>query len=222
MSLYWTHYIRRMKVNGYPLFELLFLGELKEFCSALEAQGLKDTQSLSNVDILISPCDPDIKSPKICSISPQRDSADTNKDKPIEKGRLEAAVSFPLERSKVTQYLSSPTLSSSPSSNKKYVSNIIYSPGQHDQNWATELTSKESKEELDETKLQSHEQEGQNNNAEEEEELLVGEDQMYPTLRSKSLNANPRKMRKKKKVDEETPRTASSVKDLVSAFSGGP
>uniref|UniRef100_A0AAX7U3K8 Transient receptor potential cation channel, subfamily M, member 1a n=1 Tax=Astatotilapia calliptera TaxID=8154 RepID=A0AAX7U3K8_ASTCA len=158
----------------------------------------------------------------ICSISPQRDSADTNKDKPIEKGRLEAAVSFPLERSKVTQYLSSPTLSSSPSSNKKYVSNIIYSPGQQDQNWATELTSKESKEELDETKLQSHEQEGQNNNAEEEEELLVGEDQMYPTLRSKSLNANPRKMRKKKEEDEETPRTASSVKDLVSAFSGGP
>uniref|UniRef100_A0AAX7T8E0 Transient receptor potential cation channel, subfamily M, member 1a n=1 Tax=Astatotilapia calliptera TaxID=8154 RepID=A0AAX7T8E0_ASTCA len=155
---------------------------------------------------------------RICSISPQRDSADTNKDKPIEKGRLEAAVSFPLERSKVTQYLSSPTLSSSPSSNKKYVSNIIYSPGQQDQNWATELTSKESKEELDETKLQSHEQEGQNNNAEEEEELLVGEDQMYPTLRSKSLNANPRKMRKKKEEDEETPRTASSVKDLVSAF----
>uniref|UniRef100_A0AAX7TE39 Transient receptor potential cation channel, subfamily M, member 1a n=1 Tax=Astatotilapia calliptera TaxID=8154 RepID=A0AAX7TE39_ASTCA len=222
MSLYWTHYIRRMKVNSYPLSELLFLGELKEFCSALEVQGLKDTQSLSNVDILISPCDPDIKSPKICSISPQRDSADTNKDKPIEKGRLEAAVSFPLERSKVTQYLSSPTLSSSPSSNKKYVSNIIYSPGQQDQNWATELTSKESKEELDETKLQSHEQEGQNNNAEEEEELLVGEDQMYPTLRSKSLNANPRKMRKKKEEDEETPRTASSVKDLVSAFSGGP
>uniref|UniRef100_A0A669CJR9 Transient receptor potential cation channel, subfamily M, member 1a n=1 Tax=Oreochromis niloticus TaxID=8128 RepID=A0A669CJR9_ORENI len=222
-SLYWTHYIRRMKVNGYPLFELLFLGELKEFGSALEAQGLKDTQSLSNVDILISPCDPDIKSPKTCSISTQRDSADTNKDKPIEKGRLEAAVSFPLERSKVTQYLSSPTLSSSPSSNKKYVSNIIYSTSQQDQNWATEMTSKESKEELDETKLQGHEQEGQNNNAEEEEELLVGEDQMYPTLRSKSLNANPRKTRKKKKEeDEETPRTASSVKDLVSAFSGGP
>lgn len=199
-----------MKVNGYPLFELLFLGELKDFCSALEVQGLKDTQSLSNVDILISPCDPDVKSPKICS-----------KDKPVEKGRLEAAVSFPLERSKVTQYLSSPSLISSPSSNKKYGSNIIYSPDQQDQNWATELTSKESKEELDETKLQSHEQEGQNKNAEEEEELLVGEDQMYPTLRSKSLNANPRKMRKKKE-DEETPRTASSVKDLVSAFSGGP
>uniref|UniRef100_A0A8C4HX35 Transient receptor potential cation channel subfamily M member 1 n=1 Tax=Dicentrarchus labrax TaxID=13489 RepID=A0A8C4HX35_DICLA len=62
-----------------------------------------------------------------------------------------------------------------------------------------------------------------NGEGEEPSEMLVAEDRMYPTLRSKSLNANPRKTRKKE--SEETPRSAGSVKDLVSVFSettGGP
>lgn len=50
--------------------------------------------------------------------------------------------------------------------------------------------------------------------------LLVAEDQMYPTLRSKSLNTNPRRGRIKNKESEEKPRSASSVRDLVAAFSG--
>lgn len=209
--LCWIHCSKPLKVND-DLLEL-FSGEVKELSSALEVQGLKDT--LSNVDILISPCDPDIKT---CSVSPQGDPAEGDKGRLTERSPLEAAMSFPLVRSKVTQCLSSPTLSRSPSSNK--ISSIIHSPAQQDQTWATGLTSEESKGKADETELPGHEQEGPNDNAE-EEELLVGEDQMYPTLRSKSLNTNPRKMRKKKE-DEEMPRSASSVKDLVSAFSGGP
>lgn len=55
------------------------------------------------------------------------------------------------------------------------------------------------------------------NKEEPSELLLVGEDRMYPTLRSKSLNTNPRKMRMKHY--QESPRSAGSVRDLVSVFS---
>uniref|UniRef100_A0AAR2KES6 Transient receptor potential cation channel, subfamily M, member 1a n=1 Tax=Pygocentrus nattereri TaxID=42514 RepID=A0AAR2KES6_PYGNA len=47
--------------------------------------------------------------------------------------------------------------------------------------------------------------------------LLVAENRMYPALRSKSLNTNPRKM-KALGDSLEKPRTACSVKDLVGAF----
>ena len=133
------------------------------------------TQSLSNVDILISPCPPDPNPP----ISPD----------PPEKTRLWGSVSFPLERSKVTHYLSSPTLSSS-SNRKLFSSTVICSSAHQDP---------EDKQEVEES------------NIGEGEELL--EDRMYPTLRSKSLNIKPRKMRKKD--GEETLRTAGSAKDLV-------
>ncbi|XP_044213224.1 transient receptor potential cation channel subfamily M member 1-like isoform X1 [Thunnus albacares] len=142
------------------------------FGSTLEVRGLRDrTQSLSNVDILISPCDPAKK--------PESVATETGEEKPgaaAEKTRLEAAVSFPLERSKVTQYLSSPS-----------------SPARREASPSTAG--------------------GNHGNGGEEEEQLLVEDRMYPTLRSKSLNANPRKTR--------TPRPTGSVSDLVSAFSRG-
>lgn len=50
----------------------------------------------------------------------------------------------------------------------------------------------------------------------------LGEDRTYPTLRSKSLHTKPRTA--KTKEAWETPRSASSVKDLVAAcgeFTGG-
>ncbi|KAK2854364.1 hypothetical protein Q5P01_007025 [Channa striata] len=55
--------------------------------------------------------------------------------------------------------------------------------------------------------------------AEASEPLLVGEDKMYPTLRSKSVNTNPRKMRTKTKQSKENPRSTGSVRDLVSVLS---
>lgn len=47
--------------------------------------------------------------------------------------------------------------------------------------------------------------------------LYVAEDRMYPALRSKSLNANPRKV-KAAGDDPDKPRAASSVRDLAGAF----
>lgn len=186
---------------------------MKEFGSTLEVRGLKErTQSLSNVDILISPCDPDHRPTHTCPA----DTADANVEKPAEKIRLEAAASFPLERSKVTQYSSSPTLSSSPSSNRKSISSIVYSPVDQDQDGVISLTPQG--EQGGEMVDSNH---GNGGGGAASEELLVGEDRMYPTLRSKSLNINPRKTRTKRRESEETPRSTSSVRDLVSVFSSG-
>ncbi|XP_051800564.1 transient receptor potential cation channel subfamily M member 1-like [Acanthochromis polyacanthus] len=135
-------------------------GDVKEFGSTLEVQGLKEgAQSLSSVDILISPCDPDLQ-PNIRTSSAQEDPTKAEVEKPSDKSQLEAA----------------------------------------------------------ESELPSKQPEGEANGP--DEDLMVGEDRKYPTLRSKSLNTNPRKMRTKKE-DEDKPRSASSLKDLVSAFSGG-
>ncbi|XP_054471796.1 transient receptor potential cation channel subfamily M member 1-like [Anoplopoma fimbria] len=222
-------------------------GDVKEFGSTLEVRGLKEkTQSLSNVDILIVPCDPEHRPPHSRAASPQSDKTDAKVENPAEKTRLEAAASFPLEGSKVTQYLSSQTLSRSPSSNRKCRSSIVYSPPHQDQEEPTSWSSAsqqvsrspsmphlgvqsegdESKQKVEEraTAPSSGEQEGAtgggnhgNGGGEEEGEE---EDRMYPTLRSKSLNTNPRKM-KTKKESQETPRSASSVRDLTTIFSGG-
>lgn len=236
----------------------LFSGEVKEFGSTLEVRGLKErTQSLSNVDILISPCDPDHRPSHTPPASPQCDTTNANAEKPAEKTRLEAAESFPLENSKVTQYSSSLTLSSSPSSNRKSICRIANSPAQQDQAGATSLIppgseqvfrsdqwsvhpsprESEEKSKGNETKQEVEERmsrpsdgeqwcetvdshHGNRQGEEPSEELLVGEDRMYPTLRSKSLNTNPRKTRAKKKESEAMVHSTTSVTDLVSAFGG--
>nr|XP_046255065.1 transient receptor potential cation channel subfamily M member 1-like [Scatophagus argus] len=207
-------------------------GEVKESRSTLEVKGRKErTQSLSNIDILISPCDTDHR-----PLHTSSDMIDTNEEKPAEKTRLEPAASFPLDKSKVTQYSSFLTHS---------ISSIISlahqdQEGPHDSHqtlrspsiphWGVHNSSKgdEIKQEVEEkTSRLSDEKQGDevvdshhgNGEGEEpSEELLVREDRMYPKLRSKSLNTNPRKT--KKMEGEEMPRSASSVKDLVSAFSG--
>ncbi|XP_051234067.1 transient receptor potential cation channel subfamily M member 1a isoform X3 [Dicentrarchus labrax] len=187
--------------------------------STLEVRAPKETQSLSNVDILISPCAPDHRTPHTSHVPPQSDPTDANMEKPAEKTQLEAASSFPLERSKV--YSSSLT-------HRKSISGC--SPA-HQQACpsmprclADNRPGKENKQEVEEEQggdvVESRHGNGE---GEEPSEMLVAEDRMYPTLRSKSLNANPRKTRKKE--SEETPRSAGSVKDLVSVFSettGGP
>ncbi|XP_069574557.1 transient receptor potential cation channel subfamily M member 1-like [Brachyistius frenatus] len=189
--------------------------------ATLEVRGLKDRrQSLSNVDILISPCDPELRPPDADPTSPRAELTDADSDKPLEKSRLEAAVSFPLEMSKVMQYLPSLTLSSS--SNSKSISSVVSGPPQTDQEGLDRRATKKGQEVGESSEEQEGDaKDGNHGSREEEEELLLGDDRMYPTLRSKSLNAKSRKTRPKRKEDEETPRSASSVKDLVSAFSGG-
>lgn len=133
-------------------------------------RGLKDTtQSLSNIGILISPCNPDLRCSNIYQASPEAGLLDSDVDE-AQTSRLD------MEVSKVTQEQGSEAADTNHS------------------NREGEETS---------------------------ELLLVGEDRMYPTLRSKSLNTNPRKARTKMKQSEEIPRSAGSVRDLVSAFSEG-
>ncbi len=234
----------------------LFSGEVvKEFGSSLEVRRIKErTQSLSNIDILISPCDQDHKA-STCAASPQSDNTDANVEKPAEKTRLEAAVSFPLERSKVSQYSPTQTLSTSPSSDRKSISSIVYSPAHQDQEWAVSVTPLNlqqaaissslphcgvhpspgllmEKSKGDETKQEVEDRMCRPSDREHGGEMVdshdgIGcreepseEDQTFPTLRSKSLNANPRKTRMNKKSKEE-PRLAGSAEDLVSKFTGG-
>ncbi|KAM3626264.1 uncharacterized protein V6R79_025949 [Siganus canaliculatus] len=198
-------------------------GEVKEFGSTLDVRGPRDrTQSLSNVDILISPCDAELAS------SPQPDRTDGG----VEKSRLEAVVSFPLERSKVAQYSANPNLTPS---HRKSDGSITYSPAHQDQGEGPALTASTTEAEQepeDSWSGTSQAVDGRHGDAGGEavdgrhgdagEEEQSEEDRKYPALRSKSLNANPRTARAKD--GEGTPRSSSSVKDLVSAFSdsGGP
>uniref|UniRef100_UPI003AAB0598 transient receptor potential cation channel subfamily M member 1-like n=1 Tax=Centroberyx gerrardi TaxID=166262 RepID=UPI003AAB0598 len=264
---------------------------VKEYGLTLEVTGQKDrTRSTSSVDILISPCDSDQKLVETFPTSAESaptsaESAPVTMDAAIEKAgpektKLEAAVSYPLERSKVMHYLPSPTLSGSPSSNRKSMSGIVYNPVDREENWAADFTtaatlseqglksptmhhwgarfeykvhpspfghlpkvsvvkSGENVPNTSETmqevegktpkpfvgeqevaKADSNQGNGDEEVSEDTEHLLVAEDRMYPALRSKSLNTNPRKG-KVKKESQEKPRSASSVKDLVATF-GGP
>ncbi|XP_062417941.1 transient receptor potential cation channel subfamily M member 1-like [Pungitius pungitius] len=217
--------------------------EVKEFGSTLEVTGLKErTQSLSNVDILIVPCDPDLRSPDPEPAPALSDVTDAEGEKP----RLEAAVSFPSERSKAPQYLSHPTLGGVTSSDWMSSSNMavcsagstgLSPPGSRRASASLSMPQRPSPRvmaegnEVNETNQKTEEistpPSGGDHGVEtmdrnhgngggrsvEEEELLMVEDRMYPTLRSKSLNTNPRKTRTKKETGE-TPLSASSVTDL--------
>ncbi|KAL6113706.1 trpm1 [Pungitius sinensis] len=223
-------------------------GEVKEFGSTLEVTGLKErTQSLSNVDILIVPCDPDLRAPDPEPAPTLSNVMDAEGEKP----RLEAAVSFPLERSKATQYLSHPTLGGVTSSDMMSSSNIavcssgstgLSPPGSRRASASHSMPQRLSPRVMaegnkgNETNQKTEEiptaPSGGDQGVEtmdhgngggrsvEEEELLMVEDRMYPTLRSKSLNTNPRKTRTKKETGE-SPLSASSVTDLSGVVGGG-
>ncbi|XP_034018663.1 transient receptor potential cation channel subfamily M member 1-like [Thalassophryne amazonica] len=107
--------------------------------SALEVIRPQDqTVSRSKIGILISHCDLDQKPDQACL-----DLELIQKDGEIAKNKLEAAVSFPLEKSKVMQSLSSPTLSTSPSSIRKSMEgSILYNPTDQDEEvrWTTAST----------------------------------------------------------------------------------
>ncbi|XP_047219822.1 transient receptor potential cation channel subfamily M member 1-like isoform X2 [Girardinichthys multiradiatus] len=188
-------------------------GAIKELVSTLEVVGLRDrTQSLSNVDILISPCDPS----STLSHAGLMQTKDADLDKSSQKSRLGTVSSFPLEKSKVMQYLTSPTLDS-----KKSISTIACDPIQLE--GLDSLTSPQmmkGKVEGGEEgpKLPGQELKGKTGVGEQDEELLVDEDRIYP--RSNSLNTNPRKTRTKRQEEDVKLRSSSSVKDLVSVFRG--
>uniref|UniRef100_H2T3X9 Transient receptor potential cation channel, subfamily M, member 1a n=1 Tax=Takifugu rubripes TaxID=31033 RepID=H2T3X9_TAKRU len=197
--------------------------ERDELFATLEVSGRKErAHSLSNINILISPCSSSLSPPQNgCAEAPT--PMDASQDwHPLEKVRLEAAASFPLVRS------SSPTHGTL-ASHRKSIGGIFCSPAH--QETATTVTpfvdssgshcrvqpSSEDKQDAETTCSGSDNGHNRHSNKV-EEEFLVGEDQMYPTLRSKSLNENPRKMKRKER--DEALHSSASVKDLVSAFSG--
>lgn len=76
-------------------------------------------------------------------------------------------------------------------------------------------TSRQTAEEQEATAPESKQSSRAAKESEDSRHFLVVQDRMYPALRSKSLNANPRKTKGK---SQEKPLAASSVKDLVAAF----
>uniref|UniRef100_A0A8C8DZK4 Transient receptor potential cation channel, subfamily M, member 1a n=1 Tax=Oryzias sinensis TaxID=183150 RepID=A0A8C8DZK4_9TELE len=188
--------------------------DLKESSAALDAGALRDgTQSLLvSPDIRISLCDPDRRPPHSSPTNPQA----TDVDQSTKKSPLEATVSYPLERSRVTQYLSS-----LPMNTRNSVSSIIFTPPQQDQESPTNLftapvtvgRNKSAEQESNLPTVKHKDEALDGNYGKKEEQELLGEDRMYPTMRSKSLN-----QRHPRKEDDDKPRSAGSVKNLASAF----
>ncbi|KAM8876081.1 transient receptor potential cation channel subfamily M member 1-like isoform 2-T2 [Synchiropus picturatus] len=138
----------------------------QEFGSTLDVRERKErAQSLSNVGILISPCDSDLR-PALSSSS---------ESIPFEKTKLEATASFPLIRSKVTRHPCSP--SSCRRSKSILVRSTSPSPDRGCEAASAEGAATDS------------------NHGDKKEEEEEEEDRTYPTLRSKSLSAKPVKPR---------------------------
>ncbi|KAI1904464.1 hypothetical protein AGOR_G00005910 [Albula goreensis] len=266
----------------------------------------------SSVDILISPCDQEAgeegskanaQAPESKEATPadSRDALDivlTARGGAIEKAKLEAAISYPLEKSKALQYYPSEAAMASPSSAALVArSGIVFTPaeGTDVECWAKDynalmeqaarspemgkrtpwpeykvhpalfghppkvsvvrppddppaetkakepiviITDSEGCQgeiEEDEEKRREGErqgsiegkekegteaEDGENKEAEtgkvDTDHLFVAEDRMYPPLRSKSLNANPRKA-KALGDNLEKPRASRSERDILGA-----
>ncbi|XP_029112378.1 transient receptor potential cation channel subfamily M member 1-like [Scleropages formosus] len=226
----------------------------------------------SCVDILISPCDQEGDGPSVHTrtlkfterVEPTVDTMIT-KAGLKKKAKLEATVSYPLERSKSLRYYPSESISESPSSVMKATSSIIFTPaeGADEASWARDYSTfmeqvtksmssgrwtgcfeykvhpsvfgripkvsvvrgpgmvEAAKEKMlmagpysveDQPKTRGKEPQVKKDT----DHLFVAEDRVYPSLRSKSLNANPRKM---KAVEDnmEKPKAASSVRNILGA-----
>uniref|UniRef100_A0A674AIR8 Transient receptor potential cation channel, subfamily M, member 1a n=1 Tax=Salmo trutta TaxID=8032 RepID=A0A674AIR8_SALTR len=195
----------------------------------------------------------------------------------MEKIKLEAAISYPLERVRSLQYQSPETHSDCLTSRPRSRSTMVYNPadgGDEGATWATDVnnpltgeqetvtsrsptmghwaarfeykvhpcpfghmpkvsmeklvpTTTDTKDEaqVKETMKDREPQEPGKSQPETEAKdtseglLLVAGDRMYPSLRSKSLNTNPRKVKARGDWAQRT-KSASSVKDLTAMFGG--
>lgn len=185
---------------------------MRTFGPSLEVGGWRDrAQSLSSINILVSPCSRTPQSPA------QMDSS-------LDKVRLETAASLPLLSS------SRPPGSSS-SLTRKSLGGVFPSPAHPEpaaqppscisgcrvQPSAEDKQNVETMSSRADTSYRCH-----SNNT--EEQFLLGDDRVYPTLRSKSLSENPRKTKRKDK-DEDTLRSSTSARDLTETLqsrTGGP
>ncbi|XP_030620993.1 transient receptor potential cation channel subfamily M member 1a [Chanos chanos] len=268
---------------------------VQQYGQTLDVVPLKQRRrSTSSVDILISPCEskdeeqikqvvtPTSPAPQTDAFS-LLDAALERAGVAVEKVKLEATMSYPLERARALQQYPGQTLSPTVSPSKRSYSSMVYvpanSPTQGEGSWAsepnslldqairspttgcwtprfeyrvhpslfghtprvsaelssdkpgevpsTDKTDKEPEEraEVQKNKEKTKEETRKDGKEKKDDEtdtdhLFVAEDRIYPSLRSKSLNANPRKV---KALGDglDKPRAASSVKDLVGAFEGG-
>uniref|UniRef100_A0A672NYI1 Transient receptor potential cation channel subfamily M member 1-like n=1 Tax=Sinocyclocheilus grahami TaxID=75366 RepID=A0A672NYI1_SINGR len=94
----------------------------------------------------------------------------------------------------------------------------------HPSPFGLSLEKSRQREKKDEDEMVANSKSAKTEGGEEEREeltdsdhLYVAEDRMYPSLRSKSLNTNPRKVKAVGNILDK-PRSASSVKDLAGAF----
>ncbi|XP_067105522.1 transient receptor potential cation channel subfamily M member 1-like [Osmerus mordax] len=270
---------------------------VREYGAMLDVIVPQDRRrSISSVDILISPCDAEKQeSPAPALVEPPpkpstelMDAALKKAGVSMEKIKLEAAISYPLERAKTLQYCPSETLSNSPSSSRRSMSSMMFTPAEGSEgartkwamdynssttdqaikspimgDWASKFEYKvhpcpfghspmvsivssneipppsrqttgripvnervlantqepetvESKQDGGEEGQEAKENK-EGKEAKDTDHLLVAEDRLYPSLRSKSLNTNPRKA-KVRGNSLEKPRAASSVRDLALAF----
>uniref|UniRef100_A0A6Q2ZJL7 Transient receptor potential cation channel, subfamily M, member 1a n=1 Tax=Esox lucius TaxID=8010 RepID=A0A6Q2ZJL7_ESOLU len=271
---------------------------LTGYGSTLHVRGPRDKMcSSSSVDILISPCEAEMgapgqdpEAPAESSLKPNHaNSMDTALEKAgvaVEKIKLEAAASYPLEWARTLQYHPPETQMASPTSRPRSRSAMVYKPASDEEGgaaWATGINSSLTvegspirsptigrwgarfehkvhpcpighmpkvsmetgipastdtayKAEFSETdgdqqglagksRLENNQDRAEDKQEVEAEDtagdlMLVGEDRMYPSLRSKSLNTKPRKALKTGGKSVERPMSAGSVKDLAVMFRG--
>ncbi|XP_064819056.1 uncharacterized protein LOC135536730 [Oncorhynchus masou masou] len=200
-----------------------------------------------------------------CSPAASMDAALEKAGVTTQKIKLEAAISYPLERVRSLQYQSPETHSDWLTSRPRSRSTMVYNPadgGDEGATWATDVNNplsghqetvttrsptmghwaarfeykvhpcpfghmpKVSMEKLEPGKSQPESnQDGGEEKLEAEAEdtggglLLVAEDRMNPSLRSKSLNTNPRKVKARGDWAQRT-KSDSSVKDITAMLVG--
>ena len=258
---------------------------VREYGATLDVIVPQDRRrSNSSVDILISPCDaekqetpaPALEEPPPNPSTELMNAALEKAGVAMEKIKLEAAISYPLERAKTLQYCPSETLSNSPSSSRRSMSSMMFTPAEGSEeertkwamdynsstteqaikspimgDWASKfeykvhpcpfghspmvsmvssnevaLPSRQTTERIHKTepgtvksKQDGEEEAQEGKEAKVTDHLQVVEDRLYPSLRSRSLNTNPRKAVVRGNSLEK-PRAASSVRDLALAFAG--
>ncbi|KAL4641954.1 transient receptor potential cation channel subfamily M member 1-like [Arapaima gigas] len=243
----------------------------REYGQSLEVvMPVERGRPTSCVDIFISPCDQEgdaqtsdtLKSPDSGKLP--LDTMLTKTGSTTKKAKLEAAVSYPLERSKSLRYYPSETINES-SSVMKATSTIIFTPAEwtDEASWARDYSTfmeqvtksalldrwsacfeykvhpsifgripkvsvvqgpgkmETAREKVQMTGPNSAESQSKTEGKQlgqkmDADHLFVAEDRVYPSLRSKSLNTNPRKM-KALGDNMEKPRAASSVRDILGA-----
>ncbi|XP_031668615.1 transient receptor potential cation channel subfamily M member 1 [Oncorhynchus kisutch] len=269
---------------------------VKEYGATLDVVGPRErNHSSSSVSVCEGAKETPTQRPEVptepfplpCSPAASMDAALEKAGVTTEKIKLEATISYPLERVRSLQYQSPETHSDCLTSRPRSRSTMVYNPadgGDEGATWATDVnnltgdqetvtsrsptighwaarfeykvhpcpfghmpkvsmeklvpTTTDTKDEAEakETTTDSEPQEpgksqseSNQDGGEEKQEaeakdtggglLLVAEDRMYPSLRSKSLNTNPRKVKARGDWAQRT-KSDSSVKDLTAMLGG--